>query len=389
MPYTAGNEPALFLGRGYTGHEHHYWFGLVNMNARLYDPLLGRFLSPDPYVQMPDFTQNFNRYSYCLNNPLVYIDQDGELAWFVPVIIGAIIGGYIGGSSAEGGQLNPLKWSWNGKTWLGIGIGAVIGGVGGYGFHVGAPALANTAFFSHFGASGKIAAYTLTGAVIGGAVGYGSGYAGGMIHSNGDSKYAHQMGKRGAIIGSTLGGALGQLTGATETYKNRRDLVIKYKQPQKPKWDGGYFTGSQEEADEMILNLSKKMGIETSYYETSRGFYFERTAGQAYSYDWGPTSVAWDNYMNFTPYHYNVNIGQQRNTINEAYRYTFFEKDRDYFYIGNIFQRARVYSETHVHPHNSPPSSADLLLSRIFGITGYILGWNGVRYQYGGPGYFK
>ena len=71
-------EPQLFLGRGYTGHEHLVQFGLINMNARLYDPALGRFLSPDPYVQMPDFTQNFNRYSYCLNNPLAYKDADGE-----------------------------------------------------------------------------------------------------------------------------------------------------------------------------------------------------------------------------------------------------------------------------------------------------------------------
>ena len=82
VAYAAGSEPALFLGRGYTGHEHLAWFGLVNMNARLYDPLLGRFLSPDPYVQMPDFTQNFNRYSYCLNNPLVYVDENGELFFF-------------------------------------------------------------------------------------------------------------------------------------------------------------------------------------------------------------------------------------------------------------------------------------------------------------------
>ena len=86
MAYTPGSEPALFLGRGYTGHEHLAWFGLVNMNARLYDPLLGRFLSPDPYVQMPDFTQNFNRYSYCLNNPLVYVDETGEFIWFIPNI---------------------------------------------------------------------------------------------------------------------------------------------------------------------------------------------------------------------------------------------------------------------------------------------------------------
>ena len=71
-------EPVLFLGRGYTGHEHLTAFGLINMNARLYDPVIGRFLSPDPRLQNPYSSQNYNRYSYCLNNPLVYTDPNGE-----------------------------------------------------------------------------------------------------------------------------------------------------------------------------------------------------------------------------------------------------------------------------------------------------------------------
>ncbi|MDR1763787.1 MAG: hypothetical protein LBR64_07560, partial [Dysgonamonadaceae bacterium] len=75
--YAPGSEPELFLGRGYTGHEHLPWFALVNMNARLYDPAVGRFLSPDPYVQNPLFSQNYNRYSYVLNNPLRYTDPTG------------------------------------------------------------------------------------------------------------------------------------------------------------------------------------------------------------------------------------------------------------------------------------------------------------------------
>lgn len=65
--------------RGYTGHEMLTDFGLINMNGRMYDPLLGRFLSPDNYVQMPENSQNFNRYSYCLNNPLKYTDPSGEI----------------------------------------------------------------------------------------------------------------------------------------------------------------------------------------------------------------------------------------------------------------------------------------------------------------------
>ena len=65
--------------RGYTGHEMLNEFGIINMNGRLYDPMLGRFFSPDNYVQAPGNSQNFNRYSYCLNNPLKYTDPSGEV----------------------------------------------------------------------------------------------------------------------------------------------------------------------------------------------------------------------------------------------------------------------------------------------------------------------
>ena len=47
--------------RGYTGHEMLPEFGLINMNGRLYDPVIGRFLSTDNYVQQPANSQNFNR----------------------------------------------------------------------------------------------------------------------------------------------------------------------------------------------------------------------------------------------------------------------------------------------------------------------------------------
>lgn len=63
--------------RGYTGHEMMAGFGLINMNGRLYDPYVQSFLSPDNYVQDPSNTQNYNRYSYCLNNPLRYTDPSG------------------------------------------------------------------------------------------------------------------------------------------------------------------------------------------------------------------------------------------------------------------------------------------------------------------------
>jgi RHS repeat-associated protein len=63
--------------RGFTCHEHMEDFGLINMNGRIYDPLLGRFLSVDPLIQDATSTQNFNSYSYCINNPLKYSDPSG------------------------------------------------------------------------------------------------------------------------------------------------------------------------------------------------------------------------------------------------------------------------------------------------------------------------
>jgi RHS repeat-associated protein len=65
------------ITRGYTGHEQLDDLGLVHMNGRVYDPGLGRFLSADPFVQAPTETQNFNRYSYVLNNPLSLTDPSG------------------------------------------------------------------------------------------------------------------------------------------------------------------------------------------------------------------------------------------------------------------------------------------------------------------------
>ena len=76
--YAAGTEPELRFGRGYTGHEHLNKLGVINMNARLYDPVLGRFLAPDPLVASPDESNGYNRYMYASNNPLMYVDIDGE-----------------------------------------------------------------------------------------------------------------------------------------------------------------------------------------------------------------------------------------------------------------------------------------------------------------------
>jgi RHS repeat-associated protein len=63
--------------RGYTGHEHLDNLGLIHMNGRVQDPVLGRFISADPFVQAPYFSQSLNRYSYLFNNPLSGTDPTG------------------------------------------------------------------------------------------------------------------------------------------------------------------------------------------------------------------------------------------------------------------------------------------------------------------------
>src|SRR5262249_46725887 len=63
--------------RGYTGHEQLDDMSLIHMNARTYDPSLGRMLSADPFVQFPASSQSFNRFSYVLNGPLSYVDPSG------------------------------------------------------------------------------------------------------------------------------------------------------------------------------------------------------------------------------------------------------------------------------------------------------------------------
>ena len=192
----AGNtlDKLTLLDRGFTGHEHLQTVGLIHMNGRLYDPALHRFLMPDNYIQDPFNTQNFNRYGYCLNNPLVYVDQDGE--WIF--LVAAVIGAYIGGAQANG-TYNPFKWNYsNANTWIGMAGGAVIGGVSaGVGSAVGGTIAGGT---------------TLVSSMVGGAVGGAISGGGFAVLPGGNGKVLQGMGI-GALsgaVGGLIGGAIGK-----------------------------------------------------------------------------------------------------------------------------------------------------------------------------------
>ena len=187
------------LHRGYTGHEMLSEFDIINMNGRLYDPVLGRFFSPDNYVQMPDNSQNFNRYSYCLNNPLKYTDPSGD---FWNLIIGAAIGGVFNWAS-HGFQFNAK----------GLGhlvTGAVAGAVGAglaSGVNV---AMAGGNFWT--GAAGLAKGISSTGFLAGAASGASAGFAGGFISGAGNSWVGGSSFGKGLLAGLGSGG-LGTLEG--------------------------------------------------------------------------------------------------------------------------------------------------------------------------------
>lgn len=63
--------------KGFTGHEMLDQLDLVHMNGRIYDPVTAKFLSADPVITNPENGQNYNRYSYVLNNPTNFTDPTG------------------------------------------------------------------------------------------------------------------------------------------------------------------------------------------------------------------------------------------------------------------------------------------------------------------------
>ena len=66
--------------RGYTGHVHDKETGLTYMQARYYDPEIGRFMGVDPVGFKEDNPIMFNQYAYANNNPYRFTDPNGEEA---------------------------------------------------------------------------------------------------------------------------------------------------------------------------------------------------------------------------------------------------------------------------------------------------------------------
>ena len=93
------------------------------MNGRIYDPLVGRFLSADNFVQDPTNTQNYNRYSYGLNNPLKFSDPSGMLLVSNDPVVNAYFFGMQAAefkNSTEGGGVSYFSGPGVGKNGSGL-----------------------------------------------------------------------------------------------------------------------------------------------------------------------------------------------------------------------------------------------------------------------------
>ena len=105
--------------------------GLYNYGARLYDPVIGRFITADSIVQNFSDPQTLNRYSYCRNNPLIYTDPSGHLFGIDDaILIAAVVKGAIAGAVA-GGTFAAITGGDIGQGILtGAISGAIFGGIG-------------------------------------------------------------------------------------------------------------------------------------------------------------------------------------------------------------------------------------------------------------------
>ena len=148
-----------FDEHGFGGHEHLDLFDLVNMDGRMYDPVVGRFISADPFIQSPDFTQSLNRYAYCINNPLSLIDPSGY-SWFSKnwkSLVASVVGVAVSVVTAGSGS--------------GISVAIIAGAAGG-------AAGALTGALLNGANIGQIAKSTFTGAFWGGLAGAANNLAG-------------------------------------------------------------------------------------------------------------------------------------------------------------------------------------------------------------------
>ena len=200
-PYgeTFTNTGTADVAYKYTGKERDGSTGLYFYEARYYDAALGRFISADTIVPRPGNPQDFNRYTYAANNPVLYNDPSGHCPICFAVGF-AVIGGVAAGFQSDWDAGAIFKGAFVGF------VGGAAAGGGGFG--------AGLVFSNVSSATGSLVAATLATGIHTGLVGYGLqgllGPAGGW--GNGNEGFSLAAGVAGGVVGTgfqVTGGILG------------------------------------------------------------------------------------------------------------------------------------------------------------------------------------
>ncbi len=202
------------------------------MHGRIYDPTLGRFLQADPHIQAPHNSQNYNRYSYVLNNPLSYTDPSGYFFKSLFKKLNKALGKFAP-FVGLGLMLIPGVGQWAAATWYNaaaIGFvsggiatgslrGALIGAFSGAAFQqIGGAFDAKSGFWAE-GGLGHVSSHAMTGGIIselsGGKFGHGF-FAAGLTKALNMNKMIGTAAKDASlriVSAAVVGGTISKVTG--------------------------------------------------------------------------------------------------------------------------------------------------------------------------------
>ena len=148
----------------YRGYVYDTETGFYYVSSRYYDTVIGRWISPEPNVYNGEFDEGagllaYNVYAYCANNPVMYVDSDGE-GIFLAMAIGAGVGALISGAvKAYQNYKSGQKW------YKGMAISMLAGGIGGAISCISIPGVSSWVCAAVFGAAGNLTTKVILGEI--------------------------------------------------------------------------------------------------------------------------------------------------------------------------------------------------------------------------------
>jgi hypothetical protein len=227
-----------------------------------------------------------------LNNPLKYTDPSGEFIftalaiitgqwWALPMAIGADFGMWQGGTLANGGEMNPLKWDYSsGKTWGYMLGGAIVGGVSGYiGGAIAASdiPMANTLGIMGASFTNSVGTYAYTGGQTDISISFG---AGSYDFTTGDWRGIWNWNDLNTM--EKIGYGLGTVINGIDLYRYYTwDVLTREEQIAK----------LQEEYPNYTIKYDKTLTTEEGYYDSTTKTLFIGRKGLNKGFGWAKSTI--------------------------------------------------------------------------------------------------